>query len=119
MPTEAGPRAGKTVLAFALLLASVLLVCGRTVVSHINVARDPTRMNDDARILIVPFLRYHEAQLATDDVTRYLQDGLPLGYEWGMILASKIVDPRVLSKLLPYPFLLLLVVMVGAAAKRL
>ena len=119
MPQPDAPTRSLTLLRFVLLVVLVLLVCGRTVVSHINLARDPARMNDDSRILIVPFLRYHDPRIATDYVTRYLQDGLPLGYEWGMILASKIVDPRVLSKVLPYPFLLLLAITVGAAAKRL
>ena len=119
IPEPDAPRRSQTVLRFALLVVLVLLVCGRTVVSHINLARDPARMNDDARILIVPFLRYHDARIPTDYVTRYLQDGLPLGYEWGMIVASKIVDPRALSKVLPYPLLLLLAVTAGLAARRL
>ena len=116
----AGPARAKTVLRFVLLLAAVLLVCGRTVLSHINVARDGTRMNDDARILIVPFLHDHDPQLFRDDyVTRYLRSGLPIGYGWGMALASKLADPRVLSKVLPYPFLLLFAITLGVAAYRL
>jgi hypothetical protein len=104
----------------AVLLTVVLLVCGRTLLSHINVARDPARINDDARILIVPFLQDHDPQLFHDDyVTQYLRSGLPLGYERGMALASKVVDPRVLSKLLPYPFLLVFALTLGAAAYRL
>ena len=114
------PARAKTVLRFTLLLAAVLLVCGRTVLSHINVARDAARMNDDARILIVPFLHDHDPQLFRDDyVTRYLRSGLPIGYEWGMAMASKLADPRVLSKVLPYPLLLLFAITVGVAAHRL
>ena len=110
----------KTALRVALLLAAVLLLCGRTVVSHINVARDATRMNDDARILIVPFLHDHDPQLFRDDyVTRYLRSGLPIGYETAMALASKLADPRVLSKALPYPFLLLFAITIGVAGHRL
>ncbi len=114
------PRAMRNVLLMAMLLASVLLVCGRTVLHHASVARGPDRMNDDARILIVPFLPYHDPELIQDDyVTRYLRDTLPLGYEWGMILASKAIDPRTLSKAIPYPLLLLLAIFVGVAARRL
>lgn len=119
-PPAPSSRRGRDILLFTLLFGSVLLVCGRTILHHVSVARDPGRMNDDARILIVPFLPSHDPQLILDDyVTRYLRDGLPLGYEWGMVLASKLADPRWLSKVLVYPFLMVLAILVGVAARRL
>jgi hypothetical protein len=103
----------------AALFLSVVAVSSRTLVHHLHLADDPWRINDDARGQIPPFLKYKYPGAFSDDYSaKYFLNSFPIGYKATFALASKIKDPRWVSKALPYPLLLGLTLVVGVAARR-
>lgn len=103
------------VAAVALALAFGPLLAG-----HVRNALNPRVFNDDARIQIVPFFRHPDAGTASHDVPRdYQLTFLPLGFKLLYRALAPVVDPALLSKVLPYLFLFVTLLGVGMAAGRL
>ena len=98
--------------------ASLLGVYGPALVSNMRRAADPYRFNDDARQQVVPFLRFYDRSLFRNDpITDYYLACTPAGYKALYATAARLgVDPRRLSKTLPYLLLGIFVVPVALAA---
>ena len=98
-----------------LLIASLIGFYAPRVLRNMYYAADPWRFNDDARQQIWPFLRYYDTQLFHSDlIADYYLACTPAGYKLLYISAAKWVDPRSVSKVLPY---LLLAITVAASAR--
>jgi hypothetical protein len=79
---------------------------------HIQNAANPYVFNDDVQQQIWPFLRYYDSELFQHDyIADYYLNLMPAGYYLLFRTSSFFLDPRVLSKALPY---ILLMVMLGA-----
>jgi len=103
-----------------LLLASLVAFYAPVIVANMGRAADPLRFNDDARQQIWPFLRYYDAHLFHNDlIADYYLACTPAGYKLLYASAAKWVDPRSLSKVLPYLLLALTVAACARAAGRL
>jgi hypothetical protein len=107
-------------LELALILGSLAMVFYAGVAGHLENAWNPYVFAEDARIHIWPLLRYHDSNLfANDYVSRYLLDCFPTGYRTLFQVTGRSIDPRALSKILPYVLILVVLLAVGLAAYRL
>jgi hypothetical protein len=101
----------------ALLLSAAFY---RPLAAHVRLAMDPSWVNDDARQLVAPFLHYYDPSLFRGDyIQDYYRAATPEGYRALYRLTSAWWDPRAVSKVLPYPLLLALLVVIGVAGHRL
>src|SRR5688500_8967256 len=105
----------------AIIAGVILLVAyGPSLRRNAGVGAQLGSFNDDARAFVAPMLRYHDPRLLTRDyATDYTLAGLPLLYHAGYRYSAPWVDPRVLSKLLPYLGLAVVLVGVGCTVYRL
>lgn len=102
-----------------LLVAALLTLFGRALLAHMKKSTDPYFFNDDARIQIFPFFRYSNPEaFANDYLGDYALSLLPTGFRGLYWLGAHTVDAMTLSKVLPYPLLLVTVVALAAAAFR-
>lgn len=103
-----------------LIVASLALLFGPGLREHVRFAMDPWRFNNDARQQIWPFLRYLGVDLFRNDyIADYYLANIPLGYRLLYSWSAPSLDPRVLSKILPYAELLVILYALAAAAWRL
>ncbi|MGH7321030.1 MAG: hypothetical protein ACRELA_15575, partial [Candidatus Rokuibacteriota bacterium] len=114
---EAGSRGGPAArlggfsrAAFAL--AALVLMYGPFLAAHIRNSADPFLFNDDARQFVVPFV-------VPGSASAYYLTYLSAGYQVLYRLGALVVDPIALSKILPYPLLLVVLGGVAIAAARL
>jgi hypothetical protein len=103
------------------LLVLLCVSCGPQVLKHMQYAMKQDVYNDDVLQQIWPFLQYYDRHLLRGDYIAqyYLDCFLPVGYKTLYILWAGFSDPRVLSKLLPYPALLVLLLAMARAGWRL
>jgi hypothetical protein len=109
-PAAAGAERADSwpLLSIAIVVATLLVLFGPGVLEHARYAADPWRFNDDARALIWPFLRYADPDLfRADYLADYWLAFMPRGYRLLYALSAPVVDPRTLSKALPYIELLI------------
>jgi hypothetical protein len=110
----------RAVLPGLLIAVSLIVLFSPALVGHFRTSIDPFVLNDDARQQIWPFLRYRDPALFQED---YLADyqiaQYPLGYYALYRFSAPLIDPRLLSKLVPYLTLGVLLASVAAAAWRL
>lgn len=109
-------------LRWVLPLMAVILAafCGPTLARHVNASRDHWRFNDDAGQQVWPFLRFGDPNLFRRDLTAdYYLACFPLGYQSLYAAGATVVDPRTLSKVLPYALLAILAAAAALAAGRL
>jgi len=86
---------------------------GPFLIAHIHNSANPLLFGDDARQWIVPFF-------VSDYITEYYKSALfPIGYTAFYRALALVADPTTVSKVLPYPLLLAVLVAVWAAASRL
>ncbi len=108
-------------LQIALIIGSLALMYHDSLLTHMRNLSDPLHQSEDARQQIWPLLRYYEPSLFTEDYIAdyYLHCILPAGYRTFYRIGARFWDPRLQSKVLPYPLLLVLVAALGLAAYRL
>lgn len=101
-----------------LVMLLVLLVSfGPGLVGHVRHSCDPGMYSDDALQQIWPFLKYHDPQLFKHDyIARYYLDCMPIGFKALYITAAQCMDPRILSKILPYALYLILILTIARIA---
>jgi hypothetical protein len=89
-------------------------------VGHVRYAATRLMFNDDARQWIFPLFRYTgEGALRGDVIGDYYLSVMPVGY-WLLYRGlAPLVDPATLSKILPYPLLLVALLGVVMAARHL
>ena len=105
---------------FAIVIVALTILFVPALAKHAANASDELRFNDDSRMQIWPFLRYHDPALFQDDaLAQYHLDCMPVGYKLLYRGWALIADPRVLSKLLPYLLLPVVLLGTGIAARRL
>jgi drug/metabolite transporter superfamily protein YnfA len=99
----------------------LLLACYLPVLAgHLRFAFDPWQFADDVRVLIHPQFRWEDpAAFPNDPVVAYYLASLPDGYRLLYVVLGPLLGVEFLSKLLPYPLLLLTLGAVAAAAHRL
>ena len=87
---------------------------------HVRNSANPYIFTDDVAQQIWPILKWHAPDLFRDDYIAdyYLDAYLPRGYVGVMGLASGWVDPRLISKVLPYVMYLIVLVAVCMAGWR-
>ncbi len=95
-----------------LVLAALVLMYGPVLAAHIRNSADPLLFNDDARQNVVPFV-------VPGHASAYSLAYLSIGYQALYRLGALVVDPIALSKVLPYPLLLVVLGGVAIAAGRL
>lgn len=100
---------------------SILLVAFFATTGHIHLSLEFFNFNDDARQQIWPLLRYKDSALFPNDYVAdyYLHAFLPLGYSLFYEVMAPFVDPRLVSKVLPYLLLLVTVMSIGIVSWRL
>ena len=110
----------RSILIWFLIVGSLFLMYGDSLRDHVRLATEPSTFNDDARIVIWPFLRYHDSGLFTDDyfAQYYLDVHMPAGFRLLYQYGARLWDPRGLSKALPYVLLVLLLGSVGLAVHK-
>lgn len=119
-PTAPRPASARRSWPALLLLASLIAFYGPILVTNMRHAAEPLRFNDDARQQIWPFLRYYNTHLFHNDpIADYYLACTPAGYKLLYASAAKWVDPRSLSKVLPYLLLALTAAASARAAGRL
>lgn len=88
--------------------------------THIAHSRDRHFVNDDARQQIWPFLRYRDAGAFENDYLADYQLALnPVGFDALYRVTAPWIDPRTLSKVVPYALLALFLAAVGVVSWRL
>ena len=113
-------RRWKSLLQWILIAGSLWGVFHPGIAGHLRNAAKPLVFTEDARIIIWPLLRYHHADLFPNDpIARYVLDCLPSGYSLLFETLGAAVDPRVVSKVLPYVLMLVTLVALGLAGHRL
>jgi hypothetical protein len=101
------------------LIIPLAILYGPALKEHVARSMNPLVFNDDARILIFPFFKYHEQGLFPHDYfTTYFCASLPLGYRAFYRIGASFCDPAAISKVLPYTLLVVTIVAVVAAARR-
>ncbi|MHC4446758.1 MAG: hypothetical protein ACYSXF_02990, partial [Planctomycetota bacterium] len=84
---------------FAIVIVGLTILFVPALAKHAANASDDLRFNDDSRMQIWPFLRYHDPALFQDDpLAQYHLDCMPIGYKLLYRGWALIADPRVLSK---------------------
>src|SRR5205807_133591 len=102
------------------LIIPLAIVYASALKAHIERSMNPLIFNDDARMLIFPFFKYHERGLFPHDYfATYFCACLPVGYRALYRIGASLWDPAAISKVLPYILLVVTVVAVAAAARRL
>jgi hypothetical protein len=105
------------------LLAVLLLavaVFHRPLLSDVHSAGNARLVNGDARALIPPFLSDRDPALFHDDyVTDYVRRAMPVGFDAMYRAASLVGDPRTFAKWMPIGMMVVLLLAIGAAARRL
>ncbi len=102
------------------LLISLAIVYGPALKAHVERSMNPLIFNDDVRIQVFPFFRYHDRGLFPHDYfATYYCASLPVGYRALYRIGARLWDPAAISKVLPYVLLVVIVVAVAAAARRL
>ena len=114
-------RPGRGRRGVVLLMAlSLLLLYGPGLAVHVSRSMDPYRFNDDARQQVWPFERFRDTNLFRGDrAADYFLACFPPGYKALYAMAAQVMDPRALSKALPYFLLAGLCAAAGFAAARL
>jgi hypothetical protein len=103
-----------------LIVASLTAMFYPAMAQHVRNSADPLRLNDDARQQIWPFLRFYDpALLRSDYLTDYQLAINPIGWDALYRVGARFVDPRQLSKAMPYLALATMLAAVGVAAWRL
>jgi len=104
-----------------LVMALVASLFHHRLINYVELVADPLAVNDDARPLILPYVRLHDPTLARgeDYIAQYVMDAMPIGYRALYTAAAAAWDPRWVSKVLPLGMLVVLLLAVGAAARRL
>src|SRR5215213_9802863 len=116
----ASRRWRRDVVLMALLFLSAVAVATSTLINHLLIADNPSWINYDVRGQIPPFLKFkYPGSFPNDYANQYFLDSFPLAYKATFALASRVKDPRWISKALPYPLLLGLTLVAGIAARRL
>ncbi len=108
-------------LQIGLIIGSLALMYHDSLLTHMRNLSDPLHQSEDARQQIWPLLRYYDPSLFTEDYIAdyYLRCILPAGYRALYRTGAMFWDPRAMSKVLPYPLLLVVVAALGLAAHRL
>ncbi len=110
----------RVLVQLAIAIISLAVLFGPSLVEHAANAANPRWLNDDSRMQIWPFFRYHDPTLFEEDFAAdYLLSSMPAGYKLLYRCWSAVADPRTLSKVLPYLLLLVLLVATGVGAGRL
>ena len=107
-------------LGWVIVVGSLAVMFGPSLVGHMSTAADPLVFADDARAQIWPLLRYTgEGLFEHDLIAQYYLDVFPIGFKSLYIWAAWLWHPYGLSKLLPYVLLAITLLLAGAAARRL
>jgi hypothetical protein len=111
-----------TILALLRYVAlTVLLVWmyGASLAAHVKASSDPGSYNDDARVWIYPFQRYHDPSLfAQDYLGDYSLACMAPGFRGLYWALAHFWDPRSVSKVVPYVLLAIVVGAVAASAAK-
>lgn len=96
------------------------MLFGPALVNHLRLSAEPFAFNDDARQQIYPFLARYQPGLFPDDyAARYYLACFPLGFRALYTLLASIIDPIVVSKIVPYLLFGVILVALGDASYRL
>jgi len=102
-----------------LIIIGFLLIFGPSIPLHYDNASNPYRFNDDVRQQIAPFVLLNHSVPPSYSSEYYLNvfspPGFRLLYQWG----GKLIDPRTISKTLPYLLALAFYIIAGISAYRL
>jgi hypothetical protein len=99
-------------MALAVAFGTLAQIYGAALVGHVRNSSDPALFNDDARNQIFHFDRVRDPALFPHDyLGEYAVDCMAPGYRALYTVGSMFVDPRGISKVLPY---VLLAIVVGA-----
>ena len=110
----------RVLVQLAIAIISLAVLFGPSLVEHATNAASPRWLNDDSRMQIWPFFRYHDPTLFEEDFAAdYLLSCMPAGYKLLYRCWSAVADPRTLSKILPYLLLPVLLLATGFGARRL
>ncbi len=110
----------RVLVQLAIAIISLAVLFGPSLVEHAANAANPRWLNDDSRMQIWPFFRYHDPTLFEEDFAAdYLLSCMPAGYKLLYRCWSAVADPRTLSKVLPYLLLPVLLLATGIGAGRL
>jgi hypothetical protein len=102
------------------LIIPLAIIYGPALRAHIERSMNPLIFTDDASVLIFPFFRYYERGLFPHDYfSTYYCAALPMGYRALYRIGALFWDPAAISKVLPYILLVVTLVAVAAAARRL
>src|SRR5688572_1202312 len=94
-------------VAYALVVVSLGVLYGPSLLANMTLATDPRYFHEDAPQHLVPFLRYGDAPAFRDDyASTYYLACLPVGYRRVFSSGAVLWDPIALSKALPYVGLL-------------
>ena len=119
-PWSSSLASGAPWLPIALVILSLALVFGRALVDHIRLSANSFAFNDDARQQIYPFLaRFQPGLFPNDYAARYYLACFPLGFRAFYTLLASIVDPILVSKVVPYLLFGVILVALGYASYRL
>ena len=103
-----------------LVLISLGFMYGPSFTEYGRNCKDPMSFNDDVRIWIFPFFRYHDPELFQSDYTAdYFLTQTPLIHRALYTGGSPYVDPVFISKYLPIGLYILLLITMAAASHRL
>lgn len=109
-------RRGVAVLALGVLAVSF----GPNLAESVRSSRDALRFNDDARQQIWPFLAQRDPALFQNDyLAAYQRKLVPVGFAGLYGLTARVIDPRALSKIIPFVLLAALVAAAWCVGHRL
>jgi hypothetical protein len=96
------PSRCTTLISVVLIVIATALMFYPGLAAHIQSSAQPNHFNGDVRQWIWPLMRFHDSSLFPDDyIGDYFQALMPLGYKSFFQLTSTVIDPRVMSKVLP------------------
>jgi hypothetical protein len=110
----------KQPLILTLVVLSLGTIFGPALVAHMQLSAQPFAFNDDVRQQIYPFLRYYSPGVFPDDyAARYYLDCFPLGFRALYTALATVVNPVLVSKVVPYLLFGVLLAALGMASYRL
>lgn len=102
---------------WGLVILSLVVIFGPSLVAHMRLSADPGIFNDDVRQQVYPFFRYEEGgSFQNDFVGDYYLRCLPWGFRGLYMLGGAWMGAEALSKILPYFLLAATVVPIVLAA---
>jgi hypothetical protein len=107
-------------LGLGLIIGTLGIMYHHSLAMHIKRAANPWCFYGDALSQISALFRYHDKALFPNGyiIDHYLAAFLPNGYKALYAIGSKLLDPTVISKALPYGLLLILLISLGFAAGK-